>query len=160
MKLAIATAVAAATLAAAPAAAQVSLEANAARAEEQWGAELGAGFTALSLGALRMTPGVGVFLFDGREDGYALDASDRCRETATNASAANELCDNIAAKLYARAEATFTLPVMGISAGFGGRYMSGALRPYGTASVPLMPMVSLKGNVGPDYFAAGLNARF
>lgn len=155
---ALATAVAAAV--AGPASAQVSLEANAARSEGHWGGELGAGFTVISIDGFRITPGAGLFLFDGREEGYALEADARCVDEVTGERAPSALCDDLASKLYGRVEATYTIPVAGITAGFGGRFMSGDLRPYGTLSVPLAPRLSLKGNVGPKYYAAGLNARF
>ncbi len=66
MKIRIASALAAALMvAAAPAQAQgLGAEANYARANERWGAELGAGY-AFGLAGFSLTPGAGVFLRDG-----------------------------------------------------------------------------------------------
>lgn len=144
---------------AAPACAQASLEANVARSEGQWGGELGAGYSVIAIEGFRVTPGVGVFLFDGGRDGY-VDAGAQCVDEATAAPAPEEFCDGSSARLFARAEATYTIPLAGITAGLGGRFMSGDLRPYATISVPLLPLLSLKANAGHKYYAAGLNARF
>jgi opacity protein-like surface antigen len=149
----------AAAAAASPAAAQVSLEANVAKSEGQWGGELGAGYSIISIEGFRVTPGVGVFIFDGQRDGFALDGADRC-VGPTGERADKEYCDDAVTKIYGRAEATYTLPFAGLTAGFGGRLMSGEIRPYGTVALPLLPLLNVKGNVGHKYVAAGLNARF
>lgn len=144
----------------APAAAQVSVEANVARSEGQWGGELGAGYSVINIEGFRITPGVGVFLHDAGRDGYELDGNSRCVDEVTATPAPDDFCDDTSAKLFARAEATYTIPFAGITAGLGGRLMSGDLRPYGTISVPLLPLLNLKANAGHKYYAAGLNARF
>lgn len=162
MKKTIAAAAAAATLltlAATPASAQIALEANAAKSEGQWGGEFGVGYSVISIGGFRITPGGGVFVFDRDTTGYAIEA-DRCRVIETGEAVGDSRCDGTGTKLYGRVEATYTLPLAGVTIGTGGRLFSGKLRPYGTVAVPLLPLVNLKGNAGPKYVAAGLQARF
>ncbi len=164
MKSIVIPAVAAAmVLAASPAAAQVALEANVARSEGQWGGELGAGYSVISIGGFRITPAVGVFLSDGDDDRYVLDNAatpPECRRADSGKIVSDKRCDSDSTRLYGRVEATFTLPVAGVSAGTGARLMSGKLRPYGTLAMPLMPLLNVKANAGPKYLAAGLQARF
>jgi len=145
-----------------PAAAQAVLEANGARAEGQWGAELGAGYTIVSLAGLRVTPAVGAFIYKGDNDRYRMDdngGNPRCRDITNGQYAKSSLCDDTAAKFYGRLEATYSIPAA-FTLGGGVRYMSDEFRPYGTVAFPLAPMISVKGNAGPKYFAAGLQARF
>ncbi len=124
---------------AAPASAQIAVEANGARSEGQWGGEFGVGYTILSAGGFSVTPGAGIFIYDDEDDGY----------------------DNgTGTKIYGRLEAAYTLPVSGLSVGAGARLIGDDVRPYATASTPLLPFVRLKGNLGPKYLAAGLAARF
>lgn len=146
-----------------PAAAQIALEANAARSEGQWGAEVGAGYSLISIGGFRMTPAIGLFISDKRDDRYVLEpgAGDPlCRDTSTGGIADEDRCDRTGTEFYARVEATYTLPMAGITVGPGARFIDGSLRPYGTVSVPLVPMLHMKGNAGPKYLAAGVAARF
>lgn len=148
---------------ASPAAAQVALEANAARAEGRWGAELGAGYTVLAIDGFRVTPSVGAFIHENGDDRFTtVDdvGEERCRDQVTGQFADDDRCDDAGVKLYGRVEATFTLPLAGVSIGTGARLSSSDFRPYGTLSVPLLPLINLKGNVGPKYYAAGLSARF
>ncbi len=148
---------------AAPAAAQVVLEANAARSEGQWGAELGAGFTVISIGGFSITPAAGVFLSDGDDNRYFLDDTatpPECRKVESGKVVSDKRCESDSTRLYGRVEATFTLPVAGISVGTGARLMSSKLRPYGTLAVPVLPRVNVKANAGPKYLAAGVQARF
>ncbi len=161
MKLSLAGAAAAfLLLSAAPAAAQVAVEANVAKSEGQWGGEIGAGYSVISIGGFRITPGGGVFIYDRDTTGYANDGDERCRNVETGDIVGDSRCDSSATKLYGRVEATYTLPVAGLTIGTGGRLFSGKLRPYGTVALPLMPLLNIKGNVGPKYVAAGLQARF
>lgn len=158
-----AIAMAAALAAATPAAAQVALEANVARSEGRWGAELGAGYTILAIDNFRVTPLVGVFFHDKSSDRY--DISDaggelRCRNVTTGRAVDSDRCDGKGRKVYGRIEATLALPIAGINAGAGARLTGGDFRPYVTASTPLLPMVDLKANAGSKYLAAGLSARF
>ncbi len=60
---------------------------------------------------------------------------------------------------YAKGEATFTLPASA-EIGAGARFSGDKARVYGTASIPLLPWVRLKGNVGDRYYAIGLRAGF
>lgn len=148
---------------ASPAAAQVALEANAARADGQWGAELGAGFSVISIGGFRITPRAGVFISDGSNARYAIDNTANppaCVDTDTGQTVRDGRCDDRSTRLYGRVEATYSIPLAGITLGTGARLTSSKLRPYGTIAVPLMPLVNLKGNAGAKYLAAGLQARF
>jgi len=61
-------------------------------------------------------------------------------------------------KAYARAEAAFTVPGS-VTVGVGVRVAEEA-RPYGTVSVPVMPKVAIKGNVGDHYLAIGLKVGY
>jgi hypothetical protein len=54
----------------APATAQVTLEANGARAEHTWGGELGVGYTVLAVDGFKITPAVGAFIYRGNNDRY------------------------------------------------------------------------------------------
>ena len=91
-----------------------------------------------------------MFIYDRDNDGYSLEAGGDllCRDRDTGQNVDENLCDERATKIYGRVEATFTLPLAGASIGTGARLTSGSLRPYGTAAVPLLPMLNLKGNVG------------
>jgi hypothetical protein len=145
-----------------PAAAQAVLEANVARSEGQWGGELGAGYSVISIGGFRVTPGIGAFIYKDDNDRYYMDdngGSPRCRDGSNGQYADSDLCNDSAAKFYARAEATYSIP-LALTVGAGVRYMSDEFRPYGTVSFPLAPAIHLKGNVGKKYYAAGLQARF
>jgi len=147
---------------ASPAAAQVALEANGAYSENQWGGELGAGYSVISLNGFRLTPGAGAFLYKGDNDRYFMDSNGgnpRCRDTTNGQYANDSLCDDTAVKAYGRIEATYSFPAS-FTLGAGVRYMSDEFRPYGTVAFPLGPVISLKGNAGPKYYAAGLFARF
>jgi hypothetical protein len=158
-------AIAAAGLAAAatPAHAGIALEANAARANGQWGLEAGAGYSVLAIDGFRITPGVGVFVSDKSDDRFGLvdsGGAEQCREIATGQPADEDLCDGTGTRIYGRVEATYSIPLAGLTVGTGARIDGQAVRPYGTVSVPLLPMFHLKGNVGHKYYSAGLAARF
>lgn len=58
-------------------------------------------------------------------------------------------------RLYGRVEATYTIP-LSLTLGAGVRVSGDNLRPYGTVAMPLIPMLKLKGNVGPKYYGVGL----
>ena len=85
-------AIAVCTLTASPAFAQISVEANGARAEGHWGGELGAGYS-FGAGGFKLTPGAGLLFRSG--DG----GSD----------------------LYGRVEATYSIP-MSATIGAGLRF--------------------------------------
>jgi hypothetical protein len=162
-KLSAAIAAAIMFVAATPAcASNVVLEANGARAEGQWGGELGAGYTVPVVAGLRLTPVVGAFLHEGDNERYYQDSNGgnaRCRDSATGQYASDSKCNNVAAKFYGRLEATYTIPAS-LTFGVGARYMSSKVRPYGTLAVPLAPRIDLKGNFGDHYLAAGILAHF
>ncbi len=140
---------------------QIMLEAAGARAEATSGWELGAGYTILSAGNLRFTPGLGAFLYEGENDRYYISnngGSPRCRDAETGQYAAGEKCDNTATRLYVRAELTYTAP--SLLFGLGGRYMSGHFRPYGTVEYPVWKIINLKASAGQRYYALGAAVRF
>lgn len=163
MKRLFAAVVAAVTCASvtAPAQAQIGVEANGARADGEWGGELGVGY-ALSLApGFRITPAAGVLVYAGDNDRYYTDnngGNERCRDGRTGRYAKTSLCDNTAVKPYGRLEATYSIP-LSFTIGAGVR-VGDDVRPYGTAAVPLGPKLQLKGNAGPHYFAAGLRLGF
>jgi hypothetical protein len=59
------------------------------------------------------------------------------------------------ARLYGRMEATYTIP-LSLTLGAGVRVSSDNARPYATVAMPVIPMLRLKGNVGPHYYGIGL----
>jgi hypothetical protein len=61
-------------------------------------------------------------------------------------------------RIYVKGEAMVSVAT--VEVGAGARLISDHLRAYGTASLPLAPMVRLKGNLGDGYGAVGLNLRF
>jgi opacity protein-like surface antigen len=139
-----------------PASAQLVLEANGARAEGEWGGELGAGYSFGAAG-FRLTPAAGVFLYQGDNDRYYEDnngGNPRCRDSRDGQYARDSKCDNTAVKPYGRVEATYSIPLTA-TVGAGLR-ISDDVRPYGTVAFPLAPTLSVKGNAGPHYFALGL----
>lgn len=58
-------------------------------------------------------------------------------------------------RLYGRVEASYTLPAS-LTLGAGVRVSGDHVRPYGTVAMPIIPMLKLKGNVGPKYYGVGL----
>ena len=140
----------------------LGLEANGARAHGVWGGELGIGYS-LSAGGFSLRPVVGGFLYKGNNDRYYEDTfsngQTRCRDSETGQFAADEKCDNLAVKAYAKIEATYSIPMFA-EIGGGARFSSDKVRPYGTVAVPLAPKIRLKGNAGPKYYALGLTAGF
>lgn len=130
MKLPIATLVALATFALAPQA-----HAGGLGAEADYGRADGHWGTeigagyAIDVAGFSLTPGAGVFLRDGD------------------------------ARLYARAEATYTIPAS-LTLGIGVRASSANTRPYATVAMPILSRLRLKGNVGPKYYTAGLTFGF
>lgn len=151
-----------AVLASSPASARLMAEANVAKSEGQWGGEFGAGYSIIDIDGFKITPAGGVFIYDRDTSGLIKDSSSTtgCVVEATGAPVKENRCDSTATKLYGRIEASYSLPVMGLTVGTGARLFSGKLRPYGTVSMPLVPMIHAKANAGPKYVSAGLQARF
>lgn len=153
----------AATLAlvlAAPASAQVVVEANGARADGQWGGELGVGYS-IGSGGFKLTPAVGALIYAGDNDRYYTDpngGSERCRDGNNGQYADTDKCNNTAVRAYGRVEATYSIP-KSFTFGAGVR-ISDEIRPYGTASFPIGVKIDLKANAGPHYYAAGLRFNF
>lgn len=107
------------------------IEGNGARTQGAWGAELGAGYD-FTAGPITLRPGGGAFVPFGEDDGDV--------------------------RLYARAEATVTVPLVA-ELGAGARFSGDRTRVYGTAAFNLLPRIKLKTNIGERYFALGLMAR-
>lgn len=57
-------------------------------------------------------------------------------------------------KIYGRVEAAYTLPAS-LTVGVGLRIENEA-RPYGTVSIPVLPKVAIRGNLGAHYGAIGI----
>ncbi|RYD25977.1 MAG: hypothetical protein EOP89_08020 [Lysobacteraceae bacterium] len=111
------------------------MEANGARAEGEWGGELGAGYSFGAAG-FRLTPAAGVFLYQGDNDRYYEDnngGNPRCRDSRDGQYARDSKCDNTAVKPYGRVEATYSIPRTA-TVGAGVR-ISDDVRPYGTVAV-------------------------
>lgn len=64
-----------------------------------------------------------------------------------------------ATRLYGRVEATYALPGS-LAFGAGVRISGDDPRPYATVALPLLPKVSVKGNLGPKYAAVGLRVGY
>jgi hypothetical protein len=58
-------------------------------------------------------------------------------------------------RAYGRVEAAYQIPASA-KIGAGVRISGDHTRPYGTVALPLAPLVSVKGNAGPKYYAVGL----
>jgi hypothetical protein len=139
----------------------VVIEANGARANDRWGGEFGAGYS-LDFHGFHLTPAVGAFVYRGDNDRFYEDSNggnQRCRDSTNGHYAKNSDCDNAAVKAYGRIEATYTIPLFA-TVGAGARYSGSHVRPYGTAMLPLGPVLSIKANGGPHYGALGLRAGF
>jgi hypothetical protein len=61
--------------------------------------------------------------------------------------------------IYGKVEATATLVGIG-EIGGGLRVDDDDVNPYATASINVAPLISIKGNLGDDYYSAGLAIRF
>lgn len=142
----------------APASAQVTAEANVAKWQGQWGGELGVGYPILQDGGFKVTPSVGAFIYDRDHPGYYEGDEDVCYRRSDGAAVGESRCDGSGLKAYGRIEASYSLPI--VSLGVGARVMGDSVRAYGTAAMPVMPMIDAKVNVGDGYLAAGLQARF
>jgi opacity protein-like surface antigen len=135
-------------------------ELNGARVEGRWGGEIGAGY-ALSFGGFRLSAGGGAFVYRSDNDRYYEDANggnERCRDSQTGRYAKVSECNNVGVKGYGRVEGSFHIPAFA-TVGAGARIGS-EVRPYGTISLPLGPVVSAKANGGPHYAALGIMAGF
>lgn len=148
-----------------PAAAQaqnIAIEANGARAQERWGAELGVGYN-FRAGPITVRPIGGVLVYPGENDRYYNDTfsngETRCRDSQNGQFARDSLCDNTAASLYGKVEATATIPLIA-EIGAGARFSSDRTRIYGTAAFAILPAFKVKANVGDRYYALGLLASF
>lgn len=138
------------------------VEANGARSEGVWGAELGAGYE-ISIAGLAIRPLGGVLVYQGENDRYIEDTFDngqtRCRDSTNGQFAEDRLCDDTALKAFAKLEASYTI-AGSLEIGAGGRYDGGDIRPYGKVSIPLAQQFRVQGNIGEEYIAVGLRARF
>jgi len=147
-----------AVFAAAPAAAQVTAEANVARAEGDWGGELALGVPVISDGGFSITPAAGVFFHHRDHPGYFNEDS-QCFSKSSGDRVSDGKCDNSGTKIFGKVEAMYRLPTS-LGFGVGARLIGDDVRAYGTVSMPLLPRIDVKGNFGDHYLAAGLQARF
>lgn len=120
------------TIPAAARAEGVAIEGNLARAQGNWGAELGAGYS-FQAGPITLRPIGGVFIHSENDE----------REV----------------KLYGKAEATLTIPALA-EVGAGARISGDRTRLYGTAAFNLLPLLKVKGNLGENYVSIGLLGQF
>lgn len=58
-------------------------------------------------------------------------------------------------RVYGRVEANYRLPTA-TTVGAGIRVSRANTRPYATIAFPLLPLMTIKGNAGPKYYALGL----
>lgn len=147
----------AATLAT-PALAKVDAEANVARSHGQWGGELGVGMPVIQDGGLSVTPLVGLFVYDRDHPNYYKNDG-TCFARSDNDSVGDSHCDGTGTKIYAKVEAMYHLPAS-VGLGVGARWMGSHVRAYGTVSMPVLPRIEVKGNLGDHYLAAGVTAHF
>lgn len=132
-----------------------------AEADDITGAELGLGY-GLGLGPITLTPVVGALLYDGGSGPYREETFSNgqtvCRDTRNGRFADEENCNDVAAKIYGKLEATFDVgDVLEVG---GGVRVSSHTSPYGTIGFGIGPVASVKGSVGKDYYAIGFSARF
>jgi len=137
-------------------------EANIAHTESTTGGELGIGYQ-LSLGPVNITPIIGAFLFEGDNDRYRSETLSNgreiCRDLRNGQFADKQNCNSIAAEAYGKIEATFSVADI-VEIGGGGHFTEDDVKPYGTAAFKMLPMVSVKGSVGKDYYSGGLSVKF
>ena len=142
--------------------AQVVVEANGARAEDRWGGELGLGYR-IRIGDFSITPAAGALISGSDDDRFYTDTfsngQSRCRERSTGQFADDSDCVELDARAYGRVEATYRIGGNGVELG-GGVRIGEEVLPYGTLAIPLGASSQIKGNAGPDYFAAGLRFSF
>lgn len=140
----------------------VSVEANGARSEGVWGAELGLGYQ-IDMAGFSLRPLGGVLVYKGDNDRYYEDTFNngqtRCRDSSNGQFADDRLCDDTALKPYAKLEATYTI-AGSLEFGGGGRYDGGSVRPYGLISLPVAPRLRLHGNIGKEFAAIGVRGSF
>lgn len=140
-----------------PAPAQITAEANGARADAQWGGELGIGYGVGAAG-FKLTPMIGALIYAGENDRYYQDdngGNPRCRDGDTGRYAKSSLCDNTAVNVYGKVEATYSIPLVA-TIGAGVRFSERDTTPYGTVAFPITPGLKVKGNIGDGYYALGL----
>lgn len=140
-----------------PAAAQITAEANGARADAQWGGELGIGY-GIGAAGFKLTPIIGALIYAGDNDRYSQDdngGNPRCRDGDTGRYAKSSLCNNTAVSVYGKVEATYSIPLVA-TIGAGVRVSERDTTPYGTVAFPITPGLKVKGNVGDGYYALGL----
>ena len=159
MKIRLAALVGVCVLASAtPAAAKITAEANVARSEGDWGGEIAVGVPIIADGPISVTPGVGLFFHDRDHPGYVEEDS-QCFREATGDRVSDGRCDNSGTKVFGKIEGTYRLP-MSLALGVGARLIGDDVRAYGTVAMPVAPFIDVKGNIGDNYLAAGIQARF
>jgi hypothetical protein len=159
MKVLWKAALAAASLAFAPAvSAQGVGELNIARAQGDWGAELGIGYQ-FNLGPIAIRPIGGGFIHQA--EGFSRDSfgngQSRCRNESNGQFATDESCTEV--DWYAKAEAA-VVTRSGFEVGGGARFSDEKVRPYGLVAFQVARNVKLHAAGGDHYFAGGVRLGF
>ena len=125
------------------------------------GGELGLGY-GYDLGPLRIAPSAGAYIYQGDPSRFflqtQLDNSTACIDSTDNMIATLVHCNDLTAQAYGKIEGTLGIP--GIGRIGGGYRLSESSTPYGTVIFSALPLVSIKGSVGNDYYAIGLSLGF
>ena len=125
------------------------------------GGELGLGY-GYDIGPLRIAPSAGAYVYRGDPSRFflqtQLDNSTACIDSTDNMIATLVHCNDLTAQAYGKVEATLGIP--GIGRIGGGYRLSESSTPYGTLIFSALPVVSIKGSVGNDYYAVGLSLGF
>jgi hypothetical protein len=141
---------------------EIALEANAAHVKDITGGELGAGYR-FSIGPVHIAPYVGAFLYQEDDSSYHEETfrngNTVCRDTRNGQFADEEKCDDLNAKVYGKLEATINVLDFA-DVGGGVRFSEDQTTPYFALAINVVPHLSIRGNVGKDYWSGGLHIAF
>jgi hypothetical protein len=133
-------------------------EVDVARAQGDWGAELGIGYQ-FNLGPIAIRPIGGGFIHQA--DGYYRDnfsnGQSRCRDESNGQFATDESCVDV--DWYAKAEAAFVTR-SGFEIGGGARFSSEKTRPYGLVALQVSRNIKIHAAGGSRFIAAGARLGF
>jgi hypothetical protein len=144
-----------------------AIEANGAQVDDVTGGELGIGYR-VSIWRVNITPYIGGFIHGEDNDRYREETfrngNTVCRDTTNGQFADDENCDNLAVDIYGKLEATVTAINFGSSGGIdiggGVRFSEDQTTPYAALAVNFTSTISVRGNVGKDFWAAGVHLAF
>lgn len=138
--------------------AQLLGELDIARAQGDWGAELGIGYQ-FNLGPIAIRPIGGGFIHQA--EGFSRDTfsngQSRCRNDSNGQFATDESCTQI--DWYAKAEAA-VVTRSGFEVGGGARFSDEKVRPYGLIAFQVARNIKLHAAGGDRYFAGGARVSF